>query len=148
MAKFDQSVDINATVDAVWSILTDTGQWQIWFPDVESVGNPSAFQTGGTFQWQSGGKTGTGRLLRVTPNQILEVDMELGGHQATHTFQVNHHGGLFGGKGSQLHYTLEYQTAGGIVGELVAGGNPVDLLKAKNKVEKLKELVERTAGHR
>ncbi len=74
--------------------------------------------------------------------------MEMEGHSATHTFQVNRHGGLFGGNGSQLHYTLEFQTGGGLIGEFIEGGNPADLLKVKNTVEKVKQAAEQAAGHR
>ena len=148
MAKFDQSIDINAPVGTVWSILTNPGQWSLWFPDVQGVSGLPAVQTGATFQWQSGGHTGNGSVVRVEPQHILEVVTEMEGHQATHTFEVNRHGGLFGGNGAQLHYVLEFKTAGGIIGDLVAGGNPVDLLKVKNAVTKVHDLAEREAGHR
>jgi len=105
-------------------------------------------QTGGTFQWQSGGKTGTGNLARVEPQHILQVVTKMEGHQATHTFEVNRHGGLLGGNGAQLRYTLEFHAAGGLIGEVVAGGNPADLLKVKNAVSKVHNLAERAARPR
>jgi uncharacterized protein YndB with AHSA1/START domain len=148
MAKFEHSEDINAPVGTVWSILTNPDQWPLWFPDVQGVSGLSAMQTGGTFQWQSGGKTGTGSLARVEPQHILQVITKMEGHQATHTFEVNRHGGLFGGNGAQLHYVLEFRTAGGLIGEFVAGGNPVDLLKVKNAATKVHNLAEREAGPR
>ena len=58
MARFDQSIDINAPVDTVWSILTNPGQWSLWFPDVQGVSGLSVVQTGAAFQWQGGGHTG------------------------------------------------------------------------------------------
>jgi len=148
MARFDQSVDINAPVGTVWSILTNPGQWPLWFPDVQGVSGLSVVQTGAAFQWQSGGPTGTGRVVRVEPQHILIVVTEMEGHQATHTFEVNRQGGLFGGNGARLHYVLEFKTAGGMIGEFVAGGNPADLLKVKNAVNKVHGLAEREAGRR
>jgi uncharacterized protein YndB with AHSA1/START domain len=148
MAKFEHSIDISAPVDTVWSILTDSAQWPLWFPDLQGVTGLSAVQTGAKFQWQSGGQTGTGSIGRVEPQHILQVVTAMEGHQATHTFRVERHGGLFGGNGAQLNYTLEFKTAGGMLGELVAGGNPVDLLKVKNAVTKVHDLAEREAGHR
>jgi len=148
MAKFEHSEDINASVGTVWSILTDPDQWLLWFPDVQGASGPLAMQTGGTFQWQSGSKTGTGSLARVKPQHILQVITKMDGRQATHTFEVNRHAGLFGGNGAQLHYTLEFHTAGGIIGEFVAGGNPADLLKVKNAVSKVHSLAERAADPR
>ena len=148
MAKFDHSIDINAPVGTVWSILTNLGQWPLWFPDVQGVSGLSALQTGATFQWQSSVHTGTGRIARVEPQHILEVVTEMEGHQATHTFEVNRQGGLFGGNGARLHYVLEFKTAGGMIGEFVAGGNPTDLLKVKNAVAKVHDLAERQVGRR
>ena len=148
MARFDQSVDINAPVDTVWSILTNPGQWPLWFPDVQGVSGLSVVQAGATFQWQGGGHTGTGSVVRVEPQHILIVVTEMEGHQATHTFEVNRQGGLFGGNGARLRYVLEFKVAGGMIGEFVAGGNPADMLKVKNAVAKVHGLAEREAGRR
>ena len=148
MARFDQSIDINAPVDIVWSTLTNPGQWPLWFPDVQGVSGLSVAQTGAAFQWQSGGHTGTGSIVRVEPQHILKVVTAMEGHQATHTFEVNRQGGLFGGNGTRLQYVLEFKTAGGLIGEFVAGGNPADLLKVKNAVNKVHGLAEREAGRR
>ena len=148
MSKFEHSIDISAPVDTVWSILTNPDQWPLWFPDLQGVTGLSAVQTGAQFQWQSGGQTGTGSIGRVEPQRSLQVVTAMEGHQATHTFRVERHGGLFGGNGAQLHYTLEFKPAGGLIGELVAGGNPVDLLKVKNAVTKVHDLAEREAGHK
>ena len=148
MAKFEQSIDIKAPVSAVWSILTDPGQWPLWFPDVQSVSDLPAVQTGATFQWQSGGQTGTGSVVRAEPQRKLQVVAKMQDHQATHTFEVSQHGGLLGGSGARLHYTLEFKSAGGLIGEVVAGGNPVDLLKVKNAVTKVRDLAQRAAGRR
>jgi len=148
MAKFDQSIDIKAPVDTVWSILTNPGQWPLWFPDVQSVSGLSAVQTGATFQWQSGDHMGTGSVVRAEPQHKLQVVTKMEGHQATHTFEVDRHGGLLGGNGAQLHYTLEFHAAGGLIGEVVAGGNPVDLLKVKNAITKVRDLAQREAGRK
>ena len=148
MSKFEHSIDISAPVDTVWSILTNPAQWSLWFPDLQGVTGLSAVQAGATFQWQSGGQTGTGSIGRVEPQHILQVITKMEGHQATHTFRVERHGGLFGGNGAQLRYTLEFKVAGGLIGEFVAGGNPADLLKVKNAVSKVHDLAERQAGRR
>ncbi len=148
MAKFEQSVDISAPVDTVWSILTNPNQWPLWFPDLQGVSGLATVQTGTTFQWQSGGHTGNGSVMRVDPQRVLEVTTEMEGHQATHSFIVDRHGGLFGGNGSKLQYTLEFHTAGGLIGDFVAGGNPADMLKVKNALNKVHDMAEREAGHK
>jgi len=149
MAKFEQSIDIKAPVGTVWSILTNPGQWPLWFPDVQSVSGLPAVQTGATFQWQSSGPgAGTGSVLRAEPEHRLQVVTKMEEHQATHTFEVRQRGGLFGGSGARLHYTLEFKSAGGLIGEVVAGGNPVDQLKVKGAVTKVRDLAQRAAGRR
>lgn len=147
MPKFEQKSDINAPVDTIWSILTNPTQWPQWFPDVESVTDLAAVQTGSAFHWQSHGQTGTGTIANVTGKQQLAVSMQMKDHQATHTFRLGPHGGLLGGKGSTLDYALEFHAPGGAIGEFITGGNPGDLLKVKHTLEKIKELAEREAGH-
>jgi uncharacterized protein YndB with AHSA1/START domain len=149
MAKFDQSIDIKAPVDTVWSILTNPGQWPLWFPDVQSVSGLPAVQTGATFQWQSGSRgAGTGSVVRAEPQRRLQVVTKMDENQATHTFEVSQRRGLLGGSGARFHYVLEFKSAGGLIGEVVAGGNPVDLLKVKNAVTKVRDLAQREAGRR
>lgn len=150
MTKFEQHVDINAPVETVWSVLANPNQWPLWFPGVEGVTNLTGVDTGATFQWQSGGETNVGSITRVDPNQRLEVTNQHGSHQATHIFQLAHHGGLFGmgGSGTRLDYTFEYQVPGGIVGDFIAGGNPIDTLKVKHTLDKVKQLAESAAGNR
>ena len=150
MTTFEQHADINAPVDLVWSILANPAQWPLWFPGIEGVTNLSTVDTGATFQFQSGGATNVGTITRVDPNQRLEVTTQHGGHQANHTFQLAHHGGLFGigGSGTQLDYTFTYSVPGGIIGNFIASGNPVDTLKVKHTLDKVKQLAESEAGKR
>jgi uncharacterized protein YndB with AHSA1/START domain len=150
MTTFEQHTDIDAPIETVWSILANTSQWPLWFPGIDGATNLSAVDSGATFQFQSGGETNTGMITRADPNQRLELTTEHGGHQATHTFQLAHHGGLFGfgGQGTRLEYTYAYEVAGGIIGSFIAGGNPVDTLKVKHTLDKVKELAEGAAGNR
>ena len=150
MTKFEQHVDINAPVETVWSVLANPNQWPLWFPGIEGVTNLTGVDTGATFQWQSGGETNVGSITRVDPNQRLEVTTQHGTHQATHIFQLAHHGGLFGmgGSGTRLDYTFEYQVPGGIIGDFIVGGNPIDTLKVKHTLDKVKQLAESAAGNR
>ena len=145
MAKFSHAEDIRASVGAVWSILTNASSWSQWLPGVEAVSGVSDVVQGATFQWESGGHTGNGSFTKVEPQQLLRIFLQLGNQKADHTFQLSTHGGLLGvgGKGSHLVYTLEYHATGGVLGEFVAGGNPVDMIKVKRTVEAVKEIAER-----
>ena len=148
MAKFEQQIDINAPINTVWAILANPTRWPQWFPDIEGVTNLSALQTGGTFQWQHNGDTGSGTIIRIEPGHLLIVTTQKGDHESMHTFQLDKHGGLLGGPGgSRVEYKLEYHAAFGFIGEFLAGGNPADLLKVKNTLKKIKELAEGEATH-
>lgn len=147
IVKFEQHTDIDAPVETVWSILSDPNKWPLWFPGVEQVANISAVESGGTFQWQQGGATGSGTIAHVGDSEI-QVVTQMGSSQVTHTFGVSRHGGLFGlgGHDTRLNYRMEYDPPGGLIGDFVASGNPVDTLKVKHTLEKVKELAEGQAG--
>jgi uncharacterized protein YndB with AHSA1/START domain len=143
--KFDQHIDIDAPPDTVWGIITDPNTWARWFPDMEQLTNVSAVESGGTFQWSSGGEAGTGSIASLDPAaDRLKVFTQLGESQVTHTFDVDRSGGFLGlgGNDARLRYTMEYDPPGGFLSDFVAGGNPKDLLKVKQTLEKVKALAE------
>lgn len=143
--KFDQHIDIDAPPDTVWGILTNLKTWPMWFPDLEQLSNASALEVGGTFQWSSGGQSGSGAIVSVdqTADRITVVT-RLGNSEVTHTFDVDRSGGFLGigGNDSRLRYTMEYDPPGGFLGDFVAGGNPKDILKVKHTLAKVKGLAE------
>jgi len=149
LVKFEQHTDINAPVEAVWSILSDPSTWPLWFPEVEKISSLAAVQSGATFQWQKGGETGSGSIVHVDAgaNQI-KVTTQMGGSEVTHTFDVDRAGGIFGmgGNDARLKYTMEYDPPGGLIGDFVASGNPADTLKVKHTLEKVRNLAEGQAG--
>ncbi len=69
---------------------------------------------------------------------------QLGDSQVTHTFDLDRPGGFLrlGGDDTRLRYTMEYDPPGGFLGDFVAGGNPKDLIKVKQTLEKVKGLAE------
>lgn len=143
--KFDQHIDIDAPADTVWSIVTDPNKWPLWFPDVEKVLSITALEPGGTFQWQSGGDTGSGSIVAVdAASDLLKVVTQVGSSQVTHTFDVDRSGGFLGlgGNDARLRYTMEYDPPGGFIADFIAGGNPKDILKVKHALEKVKGLAE------
>jgi len=145
MARFEQRMEIDAPVEKVWGILTNSATWDQWFPDVDRVTGLSTIQDGATFQWQSGNDSGSGSIAAVDENRgLIKVVTSEGGKQITHIFDLDRSGGLFGlgGGDTRLTYHREYDTAGGFLGEFVAGGNPADLLKVKHTLEKVKRLAE------
>ena len=148
IVKFEQHTDIDAPVETVWSIITDAAKWPLWFPGIAQAPNVSAMQSGGTFTWQEGGESGSGSIVHLGDADI-QVVTQVDNKQVTHTFTVGRHGGLFGmgGNDTRLNYRMEYDPPGGVLGDFVAGGNPVDTLKVKHTLEKVKQLAESQAGN-
>jgi uncharacterized protein YndB with AHSA1/START domain len=145
MATFDQHTKIDVPVDKVWTILTNPATWEQWFPDVDRVTDLAAVVADATFQWQHGSETGSGTIVAVDHDRgLLKVVISRGGHQITHTFDLDRAGGLFGlgGNNTRLTYQMEYHAPGGFVGEFISGGNPADSLKVKHTLEKVKNLAE------
>ena len=145
MAKFEQRVDINAPMETVWQILTDASTWTHWFPDAEVVTGLANVANGSTFQYQHGGKSASAVIDQVDHDRgLIRVTTTLDGKQETHTFDLDKRGGFLGmGNGSALMYDLEYHASGGMLGEFVAGGNPMDSMQVKNTLGRLKNLAER-----
>lgn len=143
--KFDQHIGIDATMDHVWSILTDPNKWPLWFPGMEEVTNFTGVADGSTFQFKQDDHVGTGSIVDVDEgNRRIKVVTQAGGSQVTHTFDVDRAGGVFGigGNDARLRYTMEYDPPGGFIGDFIASGNPADMLKVKHVLEKVKDLAE------
>jgi uncharacterized protein YndB with AHSA1/START domain len=141
--KFEQQVTMDAPVEAVWAVLTDPSTWPMWFTDIDAVTGLQAVEDGATFQWRDGDDSGPGSIVEVNPsaNRLKAVTMK-DDTPVTHTFDVDRAGGLLGrgGHDSRLRYTLEYDPPGGMVGDFVMGNNPVDRLKVKRTLDKVKGL--------
>jgi uncharacterized protein YndB with AHSA1/START domain len=142
--KFEQRVDIDAPLEAVWAVLTDPGTWPVWFPDVERVAKLGTVTAGSAFEWQEGDKTGAGSIAQVERHRRLRVVTSGDGPAVTHTFELERAGGVLGvgGNDTRLEYTMEYDPPGGFIMDFVAGGNPRDMLKVKGTLDKVKALAE------
>jgi uncharacterized protein YndB with AHSA1/START domain len=142
--KFEQHVEIDAAPEVVWSVLTDPRTWPVWFPDVERVANLGAVEQGAAFEWHKGNETGAGSITRLERQRQLRVVTSGDGPAVTHTFELSRAGGVLGvgGGDARLEYTMEYDPPGGFIMDLVAGGNPRDLLKVKGTLDKVKALAE------
>jgi uncharacterized protein YndB with AHSA1/START domain len=147
MPKFEQQIEIEAPVETVWAVITDPKQWPHWFPGIEAVSKISRVQSGGTFEWQDEGRTGTGSIVGFKPNELLEVMTQMGDDKDSHRFELKDHKGFLGlgGGGCNFEYTLDTLMGGGILANFGAGGNPKDTLRVKNALDSLKALAEGAA---
>ena len=145
MARFEQRVKIDAPIDRVWEIIISPATWPQWFPDVDSINGLEAVQTGASFTWRNDNTTGEGSIVAVDESRgLVKVVTSVGDKQTSHIFDLDRSGGLFGlgGDDTRLTYQREYDVGHGFLGEFVAGGNPIDLMKVKHTLEKVKNLAE------
>ena len=145
MPKFERDVEIDATVEKVWEVLTDPAKWAEWFPGVESVANVTSVSEGGTFEWTSKGKTGRGVITKFEPPKRLEIMTQLEDDKDEHVFELRASGGFLGMSADEckVEYTLDTLMGGGLLGSFVAGGNPVDAMRVKKATHLLRKVVER-----
>lgn len=149
MPKFEREIEIDAPVEAVWALISTPDLWPQWLPGFGSVSNVSGMQPGGTFEWQAGEQTGTGSITEIEPNRLLSFITQVGDDQDGHTFEVAPRRRLFGllaESGSQVSYTLDTMMRRGPLGDLIASGNPKDMLQVKQTLDRLRDLAEQGAS--
>lgn len=144
MPKFEREVEINATVEKVWETLINPNYWDKWFPGIEGVANVTSTDEGGRFDWTKEGQTGHGSIVKVEPLKRLEIMTQMGNDKDSHVFKLRPSGGFFGLSDDEckIEYTLDTLMGGGFLSNIIAGGNPKDMLRVKNAMNLLRKLVE------
>lgn len=150
MPEFEREVEVDVPVETLWQFLIDTSKWPQWFPGIQSVSNLTGMQVNGTFEWTDGQRSGTSTITQFVPNDRLMIVTKMGNDQDSHLFRVGAKHGLLGmgGHGSWINYVLDTMTGGGILADMIAGGNPKDALRVKGTLDHFKALVEQYGGHR
>ena len=144
MPKFEKEVEIDAPIEKVWEVITDTNKWPQWFPGIDSVSYVTAISAGGTFEWVDDGKTAQGTIVAMEPLKYLEIMTQLGDDKDLNKFNLRSSGGFFGLANDEckVEYILDTLMGGGILGKFVAGGNPKDTLRVKKAMHNLRKIVE------
>jgi uncharacterized protein YndB with AHSA1/START domain len=144
MPIFEREVEINAPVEKVWEVLINPSFWPQWFPGVESVSNVTSVSKGGSFEWTDKGRNGRGTIVQMEPEKRLEILTQLGSDQDSHVFTLRPSGGFFGMKQDEckIEYKLDTLMGGGILGNFIAGGNPMDTLRVTKAMNLLRKVVE------
>src|SRR5690554_7587138 len=65
--KAVESIQIEATPQRVWEILTDINNWDKWNRDIKQAKIKGDLAAGTTFDWNSGGNKISSTLHTVTP---------------------------------------------------------------------------------
>ena len=144
MPKFERKVDIDATVETVWGVLTDPNHWAEWFPGIDGVSGWAQVSEGGTFQYTNENQAGVGTIVKAEPMKRLEVLTQVGDDKDKHVFTLKASGGFLGLGADEctVTYTLDTLVGGGILGNFVSGGNPRDAIRVKKAMHNLRRLVE------
>jgi uncharacterized protein YndB with AHSA1/START domain len=144
MPKFEREVEIDAPVEKVWEVITNPTLWPQWFPGADEVTNVTSVSEGGTFNWKDESRMGRGKIVKMEPMKHLEILTQIGDDQDSHVFKLQPSGGFLGLSADEckVKYTLDTLMGGGILGEFIAGGNPIDALRIKKAMNLLRKLVE------
>ena len=144
MAKFEREAEIDAPVERVWEVLINPTYFPQWFPGVESISSTDTISEGGSFEWSSEERTGTGIVEKFIPLKELKIITQVGDDRDSHLFKLKSIGKVLGlGEDEcKLEYTMDTLSGGGILGRFVTGGNPKDAIQVKKTVHKLRKLVE------
>lgn len=144
MPKFESKMEIDAPIEKVWEVMINPDHWPEWFPGFDSVSNVTSVAKGGTFTWMDDGRTGNGTIRAFEPMKRLEILTQIGDDQDAHVFELRRSGGFLGLNPNQcrVDYTLDTLMGGGILGELIAGGNPKDALRVQKAMHLFRKLVE------
>ncbi len=144
MPKFKREMEIDAPVEKVWEVMTDSNHWPQWFPGMDSVANVTSTSQGGSFEWTDEGRTGRGSVVSAVPMKRLEIMTQMGDDKDSHVFTLRPSGGFLGLSDDecQVEYTLDTLMGGGILGNFIAGGNPKDAMRVKKAMHLLRKLVE------
>lgn len=144
MPKFEREIEIDAPVEKVWEVMTNPELWPQWFPGIDAITGASQSEEGPTFDYTNEKGAGRGVIVKMEPLKKLEIITEMGKDKDKHEFELKASGGFFGLNADEckIEYELDTLIGGGILGNFVAGGNPVDAMRVKKTLHLLRKLVE------
>jgi len=144
MPKFEREVEIDAPIEKVWKILVDPKLWPQWLPGMGEATTIQPVADGKSVEWASEARSGKAAIINAEPMKRLEIMTQVGDDQDSHSFKLRASGGFFGMSADEckVTYTLDTLMGGGILGNFVAGGNPMDAMRVKKAMHLLRKLVE------
>jgi uncharacterized protein YndB with AHSA1/START domain len=106
-------IDIAASPQAVWEILTDLESWPRWNPDVKSMDAQGELAQGSVFRWKAGPGTITSTIQEVEPARRIAWTGTTFGVKAKHVYRLEARG-----EGTRVHTEESYE---GLVARLLRG---------------------------
>jgi uncharacterized protein YndB with AHSA1/START domain len=132
-------IEIAASPEAVWDVLTAFERWPSWNPDVKSMAFDGTVAPGSVFRWKAGPGTITSRIEQVEAPGFIAWTGRTLGIKAIHTWQLERQDG-----GTLVRTQESYD---GLVARLLRGSLQKTLDGAlANGLRHLKAEVEANAG--
>ena len=79
-------IEIDASIDRIWQLLTDVDRWTDWHPLISEAKLDGLFKVGTSFRWKSGGSEIVSTLQEVEPQQRITWTGKVFGIQAIHVW--------------------------------------------------------------
>ena len=81
-------IEIAASSQAVWDVLTDLENWPSWNPDVKSMSVQGDLAAGSVFRWKAGPGTITSTIERVEAPRLIGWTGKTFGIKAKHVYRL------------------------------------------------------------
>jgi uncharacterized protein YndB with AHSA1/START domain len=85
-------IDVAASPEAVWDVLTDLESWPRWNPDVKSMSLEGGPAKGSVFRWRAGPGTITSTIQQVEPPRVIAWTGTTLGIKAKHVYRLEPRG--------------------------------------------------------
>jgi uncharacterized protein YndB with AHSA1/START domain len=106
-------IEIAASPEAVWGVLTDLESWPRWNPDVKSMSLEGGLEQGSVFRWRAGPGTITSTIQDVQPPILIAWTGTTVGIKAKHVYRLEPRA-----DGTLVHTEESYE---GLVARLLRG---------------------------
>ena len=106
-------IEIAASPQAVWDVLTDLESWPRWNSDVKSMSMEGALAQGTVFRWRAGPGTITSTIQDLQPPTLIAWTGTTFGIKARHVYRLEPRG-----DGTLVHTEESYE---GLVARLLRG---------------------------
>jgi uncharacterized protein YndB with AHSA1/START domain len=106
-------IEIAASPQTVWDVLTDLESWPRWNPDVKSMSMEGGLAKGSVFRWRAGPGTITSTIQDVRPPTLIAWTGTTFGIKAKHVYRIEPRG-----EATLVHTEESYE---GLVARLLRG---------------------------
>ena len=84
----DKQVEISASPELVWKVLTDVERWPAWNPDIKAAKLEGDVAEGSRFRWKAGPSTISSTFERVDQPRVVGWTGKTFGAQAVHVWRL------------------------------------------------------------